>query len=113
MSAPEIAERMGRAPSTIYRELRRNVFEDKEMPELNGYHALFAEEIYEDRRAIHRKLIRHPEIKSAIEDALKSGWSPEQIAGRMRLERHPIRPSTSVSMISCSTASAIVRRKSP
>ena len=24
---------------------------------------------------------------------LKAGWSPEQIAGRMRLERHPIRVS--------------------
>lgn len=40
-----------------------------------------------------RKLIRHLEIKAAVEDALKSGWSPEQVAGRMRLERHPIRVS--------------------
>ena len=93
MPVPEIAERLGRAPSTIYRELRRNAFEDKEIPELNGYHALVAQEIYEGRRAIHRKLIRHPEIKAAVEDALKSGWSPEQIAGRMRLERRPIRIS--------------------
>lgn len=93
MPVPEIADHLGRAPSTIYRELRRNAFEDKEMPELNGYHALVAQEIYEGRRAIHRKLIRHPEIKAAVEDALKSGWSPEQIAGRMRLERHPIRIS--------------------
>jgi len=93
MPVPEIADRLGRAPSTIYRELRRNLFEDKEMPELNGYHALVAQENYEARRAIHRKLMRHPEVKAAVEDALKSGWSPEQIAGRMRLERHPIRVS--------------------
>ena len=43
--------------------------------------------MYEKRRAIHRKMIVHPELKAAIEDRLKAGWSPEQIAGRMRLER--------------------------
>lgn len=49
--------------------------------------------MYECRRAIHRKMIMHPELKAAVEDRLKAGWSPEQIAGRMRLERHPIRVS--------------------
>ena len=49
--------------------------------------------MYEKRRAIHRKMIVHPELKEAIVDRLKAGWSPEQIAGRMRLERHPIRVS--------------------
>jgi IS30 family transposase len=38
-------------------------------------------------------MIVYPELKEAIEDRLKAGWSPEQIAGRMRLERHPIRVS--------------------
>jgi len=38
-------------------------------------------------------MIVHPQLKAAIEDRLKAGWSPEQIAGRMRLERHPIRVS--------------------
>lgn len=42
---------------------------------------------------IHRKMIAHPEPKAAIEDRLKARWSPEQIAGRMRSERHPIRLS--------------------
>lgn len=93
MPVPEIADRLGRAPSTIYRELRRNHFDDTELPELNGYYAMNAQKSYGERRAIHRKLIRHPQIKAAIEDALKSGWSPEQIAGRMRLERHPVRVS--------------------
>ena len=52
-----------------------------------------AQNAYERRRAIHRKLISNPELKAAVEDRLKAGWSPEQIAGRMRLERHPIRVS--------------------
>jgi IS30 family transposase len=93
MPIPEIADRLGRAPSTIYRELRRNGFSDGEIPDLNGYYALNAQDMYEKRRAIHRKMIIHPELKAAIEDRLKAGWSPEQIAGRMRLERHPIRVS--------------------
>ncbi|NSY41611.1 helix-turn-helix domain-containing protein, partial [Leisingera sp. ANG59] len=38
MPVPEIADRLGRAASTIYRELKRNFFDDKELPELNGYH---------------------------------------------------------------------------
>ena len=36
MPVPEIADRLGRAPSTIYRELKRNTYEDKELPELNA-----------------------------------------------------------------------------
>lgn len=93
MPVPEIADRLGRAPSSIYRELKRNVYEDTESPELSGYYSMTAQTAYERRRAIHRKLIAHPDLKAAMEDRLKAGWSPEQIAGRMRLERHPIRVS--------------------
>ena len=32
MPVPEIADRLGRAPSTIYRELKRNFFVDRELP---------------------------------------------------------------------------------
>lgn len=52
-----------------------------------------ARNAYESRHAIHCKLISHPELKAAVEDRLKAGWSAEQIAGRMRLERHLIRVS--------------------
>lgn len=93
MPVAEIADRLGRDPSTIYRYIKRNGYTDTEIPELNGYHALVAQDQYEQRRAIHRKMIAHPELKAAIEDRLKAGFSPEQIAGRMRLERHPIRVS--------------------
>ena len=93
MPISEIADRLGRDPSTIYRDIKRNRYTDGDLPELNGYHALVARDKYEQRRAIHRKMIIHPDLKAAIEDRLKAGWSPEQIAGRMRLERHPIRVS--------------------
>jgi len=38
-------------------------------------------------------MVVYPELKAAIEDRLKAGWSPEQIAGHTRSERHPIRVS--------------------
>ena len=89
----EIAMRLKRAPSTVYREIKRNFYRDEEIPELNGYHPNVAQTEYEERRAIHWKLVRHPQVTSAVVDRLKAGWSPEQIAGRMKLEDHPIRVS--------------------
>jgi IS30 family transposase len=89
----EIADNLDRAPSTIYREIRRNTYRDEAIPELNGYHAVVAQDRYEERRAIHRKLIIYPDIMAAVRSGFAAGWSPEQIAGRMRLERHPMRVS--------------------
>ncbi len=86
----EIADRLHRDPTTLYREIKRNSHRDEELPSLNGYHAVAAQSRYEDRRAIHRKLIRHPDVRAAVVDRLKVGWSPEQIAGRMRFEAHPV-----------------------
>jgi IS30 family transposase len=90
MPVPEIADRLLRPPSTIYRELKRNTYLDAELAQYSGYYAVTAQDKYERRRAVHRKLVAHPELKAAVEDALKAGWSPEQIAGRMRLEQHRI-----------------------
>ncbi|WP_409519067.1 helix-turn-helix domain-containing protein [Rhizobium esperanzae] len=38
MSATVIAENLGRHRSTISRELKRNAFEDPQMPDLSGYY---------------------------------------------------------------------------
>jgi len=40
----EIADSLRRAPSTIYREIRRNFYHDEEPPQLNGYHAVNAQD---------------------------------------------------------------------
>lgn len=40
----------------------------------------------ERRRQVTRKLVRFPQVKAAVLDRLKAGWSPEQIAGRLRCE---------------------------
>lgn len=93
MPVKEIADTLGRSPSTIYREIKRNYFRDDELPELNGYHALVAQSFYEKRRAVHRKLVLYPNVMAAVRSGFDAGWSPEQIAGRMRLECHPVRVS--------------------
>lgn len=38
-------------------------------------------------------MIVHPKLKDAIEDRLKAGWSPEQIAGRPDYDDQPVRVS--------------------
>ena len=39
----EIAQRLGRHRSTVYRELKRNRFTDPEWPDLDGYYSLTAD----------------------------------------------------------------------
>jgi hypothetical protein len=72
MPVPEIADRLSRALSTIYRELKRNTYRDAELPQYSGYYAVTAQDKYERRRGVHRKLVAHPEVKAAVEDALKA-----------------------------------------
>lgn len=93
MPISEIADQLGRNPSTIYREIKRNSVRFDDQPELNGYHAFCAQNKYEDRRAIHPKLIIYPKLMATVRNGFDAGWSPEQIAGRMRLERYPMRVS--------------------
>ena len=100
MPVPEIADRLSRAPSTIYREIKRNTYHDAELPQYSGYYAVTAQDKYERRRAVHRKLVAHPEVKAAVEDALKAGWSPEQISARCGLSS-----TASASAMKRSTAS--------
>ncbi|MEM9279016.1 MAG: helix-turn-helix domain-containing protein [Pseudomonadota bacterium] len=82
----EISRILGRHRSTVYRELKRNKFVDQEMPELNGYYCLTAHDKAAGRRVRHIKLVQHAELREAVIDRLKVGWSPEQIAGRLRYE---------------------------
>ena len=47
----EIAAEIGRHVSTIYREIKRNHYDDKELPELNGYYGMVAQRSASQRRA--------------------------------------------------------------
>lgn len=77
-----IAEKLGRHRSTIFREIRRNMFVDKQIPDLSGYYCVTAHEMACGRRAKLRKLARFSHVRQSVIE--------RKIAGRMRLERHPI-----------------------
>lgn len=80
----EIAARLNRHRSTVYRELARNRFTDKENRYLDGYYGMVAQSMAAARRHRRRKLVRMPSLLVSIVDRLRAGWSPEQIAGRLR-----------------------------
>jgi transposase, IS30 family len=77
----EIAGRLGRHRSTIYRELRRNRRADGDyLPET-------AQRFAWARRLRGSRIERLSRLGALVRDRLAMGWSPEQIAGRLRRER--------------------------
>ena len=76
----EIARIMGRHPSTIGRELRRN-----SLPKA-GYKPASADRMAFSRRRRSSRIERLNPLRDHVDDHLAMGWSPEQIAGRLRLE---------------------------
>lgn len=73
-----MAKRLGRSPSSVSEELRRNRGGD-------GYMAGAAQRLA-DRRSIrraHRGSRKPSWVTQYLEDKLRCGWSPEQIAGRL------------------------------
>jgi|APMI01.1.fsa_nt_gi IS30 family transposase len=82
-SPRQAAAELGRHPSTIYRELKRNHRFDEE-PMFRGYFPLTAQSMAVGRRLRGAKISRYPELASYIVDRLEAAWSPEQIAGYLR-----------------------------
>ena len=93
MPVLEMAHHLGRHRSTIHRELKRNRLVDAELQYLSGYYALTAQSKAEARRSGLRKLVRHSDLREAVVDRLKTGWTPEQIAGRLRRDGNALRVS--------------------
>ncbi len=79
-SRGEIGRVMGRSASTIGRELRRN-----SLPK-GGYKPASADRIALSRRRRRSRIERLSPLRSFVGDRLAMGWSPEQIAGRLRLD---------------------------
>ncbi|HEY4547308.1 MAG TPA: IS30 family transposase [Pedomonas sp.] len=89
ISIDVMAEKLGRHRSTVFRELRRNRFHDPEMPSVRGYFGVAADTLAKkQRRYDRRKLARFPGLREAIIERIRHGWSPEQIAGRLKVEWH-------------------------
>jgi transposase, IS30 family len=85
-SQNQIAAALGRAPSTISRELQRNSQPTKVWA--GGYEPVRAQQLTERRRRwdCRFKLARQPDLQNRVGKSLAMGHSPEQIAGRLALE---------------------------
>ena len=81
-SVRQIASIMGREPSTISRELRRNRFKTI------GYEPVRAMQLAASRRWRGSRLARKPSLQKIVLERLAMGQSPEQIAGRLALENN-------------------------
>ncbi len=85
LKVTEIARRLGRDKATISRELRRNI-----SPYADCYTDESAQIWAERRRqqASRRCRLKNQHIRDYVERKLEVGWSPELIAGRIRMD-HP------------------------
>jgi transposase, IS30 family len=84
-----IAERLGRAPSTVSRELRRNIRpHDQGCYDGDLAHARARERARRPRRA---RLLEDAGLRAEVQVKLELEWSPEQIAAHLR-RAYPGRP---------------------
>jgi IS30 family transposase len=88
-SIREIARRLQRSPASISDELKRN--------KVDGiYHSIHAHKATEERKLnSHKKYLlkTRSTLRAYVLEKLELGWSPEQIAGRLRKEiREGTRP---------------------
>ena len=87
LSLRAIARALGRAASTVSRELRRNA-----LPK-GGYLPVHAEGCYLERRQRPAVLERDAKLGRFVRERLLEGWTPEQIAGWLkRGEERGLRP---------------------
>jgi transposase, IS30 family len=99
LSLRAIAGQLGRAASTISRELRRNA-----LPR-GGYLPVHAEGCYLERRRRPAILERDAKLARFVRERLLEGWTPEQIAGWLkRGEERKLRA------VSCQTIYAFIHR---
>ncbi len=85
LSGGAIARQLGRSPSSVPRGIRRN-------GGARGQRHAQAQRLAEGRRSAAPSVPSRmtPEPVALVEGRLVRGWSPEQVAGRLRLEGHPV-----------------------
>jgi len=92
LSQNAIARQLGRAPSTISRELSRNRANSK------CYNAEHAQRRYHREREACRRTcsLDHPPLRRYVIDKITEGYSPEQVSGRLWLD-YPGEPRMRIS----------------
>ena len=94
-----IARALGRAKTTISRELRRNALPS------GGYSPLHAGGAYMLRRRREAILEREENLRRFVCDRLAEGWAPEQISGWLKARNEP-----RLRIIGCETIYAFIYR---
>ena len=79
LSLRAIARALGRAASTISREFKRNALDS------GAYRPHVADGAYMLRRQRAAVLETDAKLAAYVTDRLAEGWTPEQVAGRLRL----------------------------
>ncbi|MDQ0618521.1 IS30 family transposase [Arthrobacter globiformis] len=76
-----IAMELGRSPSTVSREIRRNIHKPS-----GNYRPRTAQRSAERRRSRQRsgKIAGNPELQDFVREHLEQRWSPRQISNRLR-----------------------------
>ena len=82
-SIRQIAAALDRQPSTISRELKRNAGGGARA---GPYKAAYAQAQTAARRWSGSRLDRDQTLRDRVLEALKQGWSPKQVAGRLKLQ---------------------------
>ncbi|MFJ5806645.1 IS30 family transposase [Streptomyces sp. NPDC093093] len=97
-SIRSISATLGRSPSTVSREIRRNCNSDVRPTHPSYYRPFAAQKRAESRRPRpkSRRVETCLELQAFIQRRLDEKWSPEQIASILRLE-FPNRPEMNVS----------------
>lgn len=85
----EIGRLLYRNHTTISREIKRN---SHAVTDMIGYVAPCAHKAYKERKRIsgQRLRLKNTVIRNFVEEHLKNGWSPEQIAGLLRRQKYQI-----------------------
>jgi transposase, IS30 family len=87
-SSREIGKVMERSPSTISRELRRNVLKKTgEYVPLKAHHKSYVRKKYS--RFEWKKINHNKELKEFIIESLKKHWNPDEISGYMKANNLP------------------------
>jgi transposase, IS30 family len=88
-SQAAVADRLGRSRSTISRELARNagaklMADDEPTPAYDGVLADERARLLREAKSPFPKLAPDSALFGVVKDELAQGWSPEQIAGRLK-----------------------------
>lgn len=82
-SQRDISRALRRNPSSVSREIKNNSVNGTYDP-LKAHHKAYVKRYYAKYQGM--KIRKHSELEQYIEEKMKLSWSPESIAGRMKLD---------------------------